>query len=84
MGDKKKQQGKKARKVGRNMIKCKRYLSEGRRERNKARRAKHLAKKYAKNKQRRAAEEGSLPDEPHQDRGLPGTSPGGIKPASGG
>lgn len=42
-----------ARKIGRNAVKCKRYRTEHRREKNKKRRMDKLERKYAKNRERR-------------------------------
>ena len=50
MPEKQKQKGNKGRKIGRNLVKCKRYRDEGRRERNKKRRALAREKRYARNR----------------------------------
>ena len=50
MPQKEKQKGNKGRKIGRNLVKCQAYRTEGRRERNKKRRALAREKKYARNR----------------------------------
>ena len=57
------------RKYGRNKIKCERYRREGRREKNKARRAAQRERKYARNRERRKFEE-----EKHEASDLSGVS----------
>lgn len=49
-----------SRKVGRNVVKCKRYRDENRREKNKKRKALKLKKKYAKNRERRLLQSGGV------------------------
>tara|TARA_Y100000310_G_scaffold337532_1_gene424798 strand:- start:3572 stop:3733 length:162 start_codon:yes stop_codon:yes gene_type:complete len=44
-----------AKKYGRNVVKCSRYRAENRRERNKARRARRIAKGFRKNARIRKA-----------------------------
>ena len=54
MPEKQKQKGNKGRKIGRNVKKCALYRLEGRREKNKRRRAVAREKKYSKNRVRTA------------------------------